>query len=106
MSEPLRPDTALDVRLSAIIARHQYDTAPAPALDALRAAAGDRTDILAKTAGMWAGFHEVDQHMRVLAAALREIPGAAAWVELGRERRGAASHGTTLGRKRGSMHDS
>lgn len=92
MSEPLDPDTALDVRLSATISRHQFTTDPAPALEALRVAAGDRADILARVAGVWAGYHEPDAEMAAMVAALRTVPGAEEWVQLGRERRGVRWH--------------
>lgn len=94
MSQPLDADTRLDVRLSAVLARNQFVRDPAPVIDELRAAAGERVDVLARTAGMWAGYHEVDQDMRPLVTALREIPGAADWVALGRQRRGAGPHST------------
>lgn len=88
----LDPDTALDVLLSAICSRNRYTTDPGPVIDELRAAAGDRLDILAHVAGRWAGFYE-STHTALLCAALLEIPGAQAWVALGRERRDAPVHG-------------
>lgn len=87
MSDPLDPDTALDVRLSATISRHQYATDPGPALEELHTAAGERADILARVAGMWAGYHEENRYVQVMIAALREVPGADVWVEVGRRRR-------------------
>lgn len=87
MTQPLDPDTALDVRLSAIIGRNRYATDPGPVLAELGVVAGDRADILAQTAGTWAGFHEQDAEVSVMVAALREVPGAEAWVQVGRDRR-------------------
>lgn len=83
--------TLLDIELSAICSRNRYTTDPEPVLAELRARAGKRTDILAHVAGTWAGYYD-DEHTRALAAALREIPGAGDWVELGRRRRGMPSH--------------
>lgn len=95
---PLDPATALDVRLSAICSRNRYATDPEAVLAKLRETAGDRGDILASVAGLWAGFHESDPHRQVLVAALRTIPGAEEHVPEGRFRRGAGSHST------GPMH--
>ncbi|WP_234057915.1 hypothetical protein [Microbacterium sp. NFH-22A-Y] len=88
----LDPDTALDVLLSAICSRNRYTTDPGPVIDELRAAAGDRLDILARVAGSWAGYYG-DEHTRTFSEALLEITGADAWVALGRERREAPVHG-------------
>lgn len=92
-SRPLDPDTLLGVTLSAICSRNRYTHDPGPVLDELRAAAGDRNDILAEGAGRWSGFYD-SEHTHTLAAALLEIPGATEWVQLGRERRAAGTHGT------------
>lgn len=83
----------LDIELSSTCSRNRYVTDAAPVIDALRHAAGDRTDILAEVAGTWAGYY-ADDYTRVLAEALIEIPGAQEWVALGRKRRGAPPHRT------------
>jgi hypothetical protein len=91
----LDPDTALDVRLSAICGRHRYATDTAAVVDELRRVAGDRTDILARVAGSWVGFYG-DDHTRTLCKALLEIPSAVDWVGDGRARRDAGSHGAPM----------
>lgn len=96
MRRALTEEDRLDVLLSAICSRNRYTRAPGPVLDELRAAAGDRTEILARVAGSWAGYFD-DEHTAVLAAALRTIEGTAAWVEVGRDRRGRAPHGAPMG---------
>ncbi|AUG28722.1 hypothetical protein [Microbacterium hominis] len=88
----LDPDTALDVLLSAICSRHRYTKDAGPVIDELRRIAGARLDILARVAGSWVGYYD-DDHTRTLSEALREIPGADAWVAPGRERRDAPVHG-------------
>ena len=85
--EHLSREALLNVELSSICSRNRYTTDPAPVIDELLRTAGKRTDILAEVAGTWAGYY-ADEHTRVLATALLEIPGAAEWVELGRRRRG------------------
>ena len=87
-------DTILDIRLSAICTRRQYDTDPTTAIAELRLAAGDRVDILARVAGLWAGYHEGDPHVAPLVAALAEIDGASDWIPAGRERTGRRGHST------------
>jgi hypothetical protein len=89
----LDSEVALAVYLSAICSRNRYTTDPAPVIAELQTLAGDRFDVLAEEAGRWAGYYD-GEHTRLLCAALREIPGAAAWVGLGVERRGAPAHGT------------
>ena len=91
----LDPETALDVRLSAICGRNQYTKDPAPVIDELHQAAGDRLDILARVAGRWAGFYE-SPYTAPLCTVLLEIPGALDWVALGRARRDAGSHGAPM----------
>ncbi|MFC7925471.1 hypothetical protein [Microbacterium laevaniformans] len=88
----LDPDTALDVRLSAICSRNRYTTDAAAVIDELRHIAGERADILARVAGSWVGYYG-DDHTRTLCKALLEIPGVIDWVTLGRARRDAGSHG-------------
>lgn len=92
-SKPLDPDTALGVKLSAICSRSRYTTDPAPVIAELLETAGDRTDILAEEAGTWSGFFD-SEHTHTLAVALLEIPGAAEWAVVGRERRGTPWHST------------
>ena len=59
----------------------------------LRAAAGDRTDILTESVGTWVGFFE-DDHVRTLTTALRELPGLERWIALGQHRRSMPDHRT------------
>lgn len=88
----LDPDTALDVLLSATCSRYRYTTDAAPVIAELHRIAGARLDILARVAGSWVGYYG-DEHTRTLSEALLGIPGADAWVTLGRERRDAPVHG-------------
>ena len=83
----------LDVKLSAICSRNQYTRDPGPVIDELHRMAGDRLDILAKSAGTWAGYYR-GEYTSVLADALLEIPGAAAWASVGRARRAKQPHST------------
>ncbi|WP_157096518.1 hypothetical protein [Microbacterium arborescens] len=62
----------------------------------LTAASRGRVDILARVAGIWAGYHD-SPATRALADALRAIPGAHAWVTEGRRRRGLPAHGAPAG---------
>lgn len=95
MSRPLHPDVALGIRLSAICSRNRYTSDPGPVIAELLEAAGDRTDVLAYEVGRWAGYYD-DEHTAVLVAAIvRDIPGAAAWTHEGRAKRSAPAHGTT-----------
>lgn len=89
----LDDDTRLDIALSAAIGRHRYDATPDAAIQELQALADGRNDILARVAGTWAGFYEDDPHVRTTVDALREIPGATQWIELGRERAGVEHRG-------------
>lgn len=92
----LDPDTALDVRLSALCSRNRYTTDAAAVVDELRRIAGDdRTDILARVAGSWVGYYG-DDHTRTLCKELLEIPRAIDWVGHGRARRDLGSHGAPM----------
>lgn len=95
MRRGLDPETALDVRLSAICSRHRYTTDAAAVIDELRRIAGDRTDILGRVAGSWVGYYG-DDHTRTLCKALLEIPSALDWVGHGRARRDLGSHGAPM----------
>ncbi|WP_404475120.1 hypothetical protein [Microbacterium aerolatum] len=92
-SRPLDADTSLGVRLSAICSRNRYTDDPAPVIAELLEAAGDKTEILAREVGTWAGFYD-SEHTHALAAAQLEIPGAAEWEPVGRERRTMGWHST------------
>lgn len=85
-SHGLHPDVQLSVRLDAICARNQYTADPAPVIAELKAAAGDRTDVLAEAVGTWVGYFE-DEHTRTLCTALRALPGLDGWIALGQHRR-------------------
>jgi hypothetical protein len=79
MSRPLDPTTHLLIRLSAICGRNRYTRDPAPVIAELFAAAGARTDLLARETGLWAGHYE-DEHTATLVAAILDgIPGAREW---------------------------
>ncbi|MBO3663753.1 hypothetical protein [Microbacterium stercoris] len=88
MSESLRPDVALGVRLSARIARDQFTADPRPVIDELLEMAAGHPEVLAREAGIWAGAHENSEHHRPIASALAGIPGARQWMALGRKRAG------------------
>jgi hypothetical protein len=95
MRRPLHPDVALGVHLDAICSRNMYTSDPGPVVDELLRAARHRPEILAREVRTWAGFWEDDPAIRALTAALLEqIPGAAGWAHVGRERSGARTHGT------------
>lgn len=92
-SRSLAPDTLLGITLATICSRNQYTDDPGPVIAELIATAGDHHDVLAREAGTWSGFYD-DEYTHTLAVALLEIPGAADWVQFGRERRAAGTHGT------------
>jgi hypothetical protein len=71
----LSPDKKLELELDATCTRNQFTRDPAPVIAELVAIAGERTDLLAKVAGMWAGFSD-GEHTHDLAVALLDIPGA------------------------------
>lgn len=95
MSRPLHPDIMLGIRLSTICSRNQYETDTAPVISQLLEAAGDRVDVLAMEAGKWAGYYDTDHTAALVAAIIADIPGAAEWVDAGRQRRAAPTHGST-----------
>lgn len=84
----LDADALLGIRLAAMMTRQKFTRDPASVVAELRATAGGRVDVLAREAGIWAGFYD-DEHTHDLAVALLEIDGAEKWVALGRRRRGA-----------------
>lgn len=92
-SRPLDADTALSVKLSAICSRNRYVDDPAPVIAELLDVAGDKTEILAREVGTWAGFHD-SEYTHALAVALLQIPGAAEWVAQGAYRRSIPDHRT------------
>lgn len=89
----LDPTTRLAIALSATMYRNRYTTDPDAVLKQLRAQAGDRVDVLASEAGLWAGFHEATPHVTALVDALMTIGDPVA-VQVGRDRRTAGSHST------------
>lgn len=89
----MHPDVALSVLLDAICTRNQYTSDPARVIVELRAAAGDRVDVLTESVGTWVGYFE-DEHTRVLCAGLRELPGLEPWIALGKHRRHTLGHST------------
>ncbi|MDD7930052.1 hypothetical protein [Microbacterium thalli] len=97
MRSPLDQDTMLDVALSAICARNQYTLDAAPVIAELTAAADGRDDVLARAAGIWAGYFDAAE-TRMLTSALRGFPGAEQWVAEGRRRRGIPRHGAPIRR--------
>ena len=87
----MHPDTALDIRLSAIITRGQFTTDPATIIAELRAVAGARVDVLHGTVGTWVGYFGGDEHLSALTDALLTEFGLDALrpgIEVGRSRRG------------------
>ncbi|QMU97859.1 hypothetical protein FVO59_12055 [Microbacterium esteraromaticum] len=86
----MHPDTALDIRLSAILTRGKFTADPAVVIAELRAAAGVRTGVLVGTVGTWIGYHGGDEHLRVLVDALQVEFGDALHpgIALGQSRRG------------------
>ncbi|MEQ6898702.1 hypothetical protein [Microbacterium sp. KR10-403] len=90
----MHPDTALSVALDAICARHQHEPGAGVAIVELRAAAGDRLDILHQTIGEWVGYFDDESRHEYCAELLDAFPAAAAHVDVGRRRRGHV-HSTT-----------
>lgn len=91
---PLKPDVLLGIQLDAICSRHQFTRDPGPVIDELRASAGERTDVLHRTAGSWIGFNE-SEYTRPLADALRvAFPECEPWIAGGRSRRARPVHTT------------
>lgn len=86
VSRGLSTGVKLSVALDAICSRNRYTTDPAPVLDELRAAAGDRTDVLAEAVGTWVGYFE-DEYTTALCTALRKLPDLEPWIALGQHRR-------------------
>ncbi|WP_431792753.1 hypothetical protein [Microbacterium paraoxydans] len=82
----LSPAVKLSIALDAICSRNRYTTDPAAVIAELRATAGDRDDVLAEAVGTWVGYFE-DEHVAVLCAALRTLPGLEPWIALGQHRR-------------------
>lgn len=82
----LSPATKLSVELDAICSRNRYTTDTAPVLDELKAAAGERTDVLAEAAGTWVGYFE-GEYTATLCAALKTLPDLEPWIALGQHRR-------------------
>lgn len=97
MRSPLAPEVQLDVLLSAICGRNQYTRHPELVVAELTAASCGRADILARVAGIWIGYFGSPE-TAPLADALRQIPGADAWVVEGRRRRGIPRHGAPISR--------
>ena len=92
-SRGITRETKLEVTLSAICSRHQFTTDPVTAIEELRAAAGERTDVLAREVGIWIGYFE-SAHSRTFTTALRELPGVEPWIDEGRRRRSLRGHST------------
>jgi hypothetical protein len=89
----LTPRTALDVALSAVVARNLLTNNPGLVIDELRALAGDHHELLAEVAGTCAGWYESPETITLCAALAAEIEGAAPWVALGRRRGSRGVHG-------------
>lgn len=92
-SSGLSPITKLSVTLDAICSRNRYTSDTDPVLAELRAAAGERVDVLAEAVGTWLGFFE-DEYTQPLCTALRTIAGVDPWIALGQFRRNLPAHGT------------
>ncbi|MFD4957885.1 hypothetical protein [Microbacterium sp. NPDC058389] len=90
----LSKPTLLSIELDSICSRNRYTADPASVIAELRAAAGNRIDVLAQATGIFAGYHD-DQYTRTLTEALQaEIDGIGRWVQVGQERRGRDGHAT------------
>lgn len=89
----MHPDTYLDIRLSAILAREKFTEDPAAVIAELRRMAGGRDDILHATVGSWIGYYETESYRR-LTDALRVEFGDALQpgIDVGRSRRGMGHH--------------
>ncbi|WP_431791522.1 hypothetical protein [Microbacterium paraoxydans] len=85
-SRGLTATTKLSVELDAICSRNRYTTDTEPVLDELRAAAGERLDVLAEAVGTWVGYFE-DEYTMALCTALRALPDLEPWIALGKHRR-------------------
>ena len=92
-SRGLSPDVRLSVHLDAICSRNRYTRDPEPVIAELLATAGHRQDILTESVGTWVGYFE-DADTRILCAALRELPGLAPWIAVGRDRFSSPHHRT------------
>nr|WP_274635519.1 hypothetical protein [Microbacterium bovistercoris] len=90
----MTPDTALSVQLDAICGRNQYTQHPGPVIDELRAAAGDRPDVLLEAVGTWAGYFDTPETHVLSAAIIEAFPACEPWVQVGRRRHGTR-HSTT-----------
>ena len=86
VSRGLSAGVKLSVALDAICSRNRYTTDPAPVLAELKAAASERTDVLAEAVGTWVGYFE-DEYTATLCAALRTLPDLEPWIALGQQRR-------------------
>jgi hypothetical protein len=89
---PMHPDNRLEITLSATISRHQWDTDPTRLVAELHAIADGRGDLLAKTAGLWAGYHHTLTEHAPVRQALLTIPGATDWAPTGQQRADAPTH--------------
>lgn len=92
-SRGLSRETLLSIKLDAICSRNRYTSDPAPVIAELRAAAGDRLDVLTESVGLWVGFFE-DDYTRTLCGALRDLPGLEPWLTEGARRRSRKDHST------------
>ncbi|MCI1017862.1 hypothetical protein HWD99_04410 [Microbacterium sp. C5A9] len=92
-SRGLSPDTMLSIQLDAICSRNRYTQDPAPVIEGLRAAAGDRIDILTESVGIWVGFFD-DDYVHTLCEGLRELPGLEPRIAEGSRRRSLKGHTT------------
>lgn len=84
----------LETKFAEILARNLLASDPEPALEALRAAAGEQTVLLARFCGEAAGFFMSPRTANLCSAIITEIDGAADWAEVGRQRRQRATSQT------------
>lgn len=87
-------DTALSIRLGAIMGRDRYTRDPGPIIEELRTAAGVRVDILNREVGSWVGYYDHPATKPLVVALLAAFPGALPWLRAGQQRRAAGAHGT------------
>ncbi|MBW9208014.1 hypothetical protein KV097_18905 [Mumia sp. zg.B17] len=87
-SRRLSPETALSVKLDALLGRHAFTTDPAPVVQALQELAGARSDLAEQAAGRWVGWHESDPApYQPLVSALRPLADSATTAAARRTRR-------------------
>lgn len=70
---------AIRYQVREICARAQNTRDSPPVIAELISVAGDHEALLAEEAGKWAGVHDSEWTAVLVAAIMRDIPGAASW---------------------------